>query len=58
MTTLTASPAWQALQAHAGALRGKTLRQLFADDPARFGRFSLRPMIAVDYSSERHGETM
>jgi glucose-6-phosphate isomerase len=40
MTALTASPAWQALQAHAEAMRAVHLRELFARDPERFKRFS------------------
>jgi glucose-6-phosphate isomerase len=60
MTTLTASPAWQALEAHAGSLRGSTLRELFAGDPQRFTRFSLRlDDLLVDYSKNRvTAETM
>jgi glucose-6-phosphate isomerase len=30
------SPAWQALAAHAEAIRPQHLRDLFADDPERF----------------------
>jgi glucose-6-phosphate isomerase len=40
MTALTASPAWQALEAHAGTMREVHLRELFARDPKRFKRFS------------------
>ena len=57
---LTTLPAWQALAAHAAALRDVHLRALFADDPDRFQRFSftLGPLLA-DYSKQRvTGETM
>ncbi len=51
---LTTLPAWQALAAHAGALQGVHLRDLFAADPDRFHRFSfaLGPLL-VDYSKQR-----
>ena len=60
MTTLTASPAWQALRVHAGTMRGLHLRELFAQDPERFARFSLRlDDLLLDYSKNRvTGETM
>ena len=60
MTALTASPAWQALQAHAGTMRGVHLRELFAHDPQRFSRFSLRlGDLLLDYSKNRvDAETM
>ena len=57
---LTMLPAWQALAAHATALADVRLRDLFADDPDRFGRFSfaLGPLLA-DYSKNRvTAETM
>lgn len=51
---LTTLPAWQALAAHASALQGVHLRDLFAADPDRFQRFSfaLGPLL-VDYSKQR-----
>ena len=51
---LTTLPAWQALAAHAAALREVHLRDLFATDPDRFARFSftLGPLTA-DYSKQR-----
>ena len=54
MTDLTALPAWTALKTHALALRDVTLRELFADDPDRFARFSFTfgPLLA-DYSKNR-----
>lgn len=54
MTTLTASPAWQALQAHSAAVRSLHLRELFAQDPERFNRFSIRlGDLLFDYSKHR-----
>ncbi len=51
MTTLTRSPAWQALAAEREALRGTHLRDLFAADPGRFSRFSLGlGDLVFDYS--------
>ncbi len=48
------TPAWQALARHAETLRGKHLRQLFADDPERFARFSLETDgLLFDYSKQR-----
>ncbi len=51
MTGDSESPAWQALEAHAAALQGRTIADLFVDDPERFDRFSLRcgPLL-LDYS--------
>ena len=43
MSGLTASAAWQALARHAETVAPLHLRDLFADDPARFERFSLAP---------------
>ena len=57
---LTTLPAWQALAAHAGVLGDVHLRDLFAEDPDRFQRFSfaLGPLLA-DYSKNRvTAETM
>jgi len=55
MSSLTQSPAWQALVRHrdggAGTLR---MRKAFADDPKRFDRFSLEVEdILVDFSKNR-----
>ena len=41
MSSLTQSPAWQALAAHAPSARGLSLRRLFAEDPDRAEHFSL-----------------
>jgi glucose-6-phosphate isomerase len=54
MTMVSASPAWQALQAHADAVGGTHLRELFAQDPHRFAKLSLRQDdLLVDYSKNR-----
>ena len=54
MTDIAASPAWHALAAHAEALRDRHLRDLFAGDPQRFERFSLRlEDLLFDYSKNR-----
>jgi glucose-6-phosphate isomerase len=46
--------AWHALTAHYQSLRDAQMRDLFADDPARFGAFSLKlgPLL-FDYSKNR-----
>ncbi|GEO12389.1 glucose-6-phosphate isomerase [Microvirga aerophila] len=54
MTTTTASPAWQALQAHSETIRKLHLRDLFAQDPERFERLSVRlGDLLLDYSKHR-----
>ena len=60
MTPLTANPAWHALQAHAAAIGSVQLRDLFAQDPERFARFSLYlDDLLLDYSKNRiNQETM
>lgn len=51
MSALTQSTAWQALLAHHAANRQLSMRRLFADDPERFKRFSLRmDDMLLDYS--------
>lgn len=51
---LTASPTWQALAAHAETLRPQHLRELFATDPGRFERLSLRHGgLLLDFSKQR-----
>ena len=48
------TPAWQALAAHAAALRDTRLRTLFGEDPRRFERFSLAAAgLTLDYSKNR-----
>ncbi len=54
MTELTNSPAWQALQAHYEEVSDVHMRDLFAEDPKRFDKFSLRlEDILFDYSKNR-----
>jgi glucose-6-phosphate isomerase len=53
-TSLSASPAWRALQEHAESLRAVHLRELFAADAGRFERLSLRlDDLLLDYSKNR-----
>jgi hypothetical protein len=54
MPGLVDLPAWQALQEHRGAMAEVHMRDLFARDPQRFERFSLRTGdILFDYSKNR-----
>jgi glucose-6-phosphate isomerase len=54
MSGLTATAAWQALGRHAETVRGLHLRALFAEDPERFQRFSLREGdLLLDFSKNR-----
>lgn len=54
MSTLTALPAWQALQQHYQSMANVHMRDLFATDPQRFERFSLQfEDILFDYSKNR-----
>jgi glucose-6-phosphate isomerase len=54
MSVLTTSPAWQALEAHAATLRDVHLRELFARDPERFAKLSLRlDDLLLDCSKHR-----
>lgn len=57
---LTARPAWAALADHAQSLRAVAMRDLFAADPGRFARFSLRlGDLLFDYSKHRiNAETL
>jgi glucose-6-phosphate isomerase len=51
MSALINSKAWQALLAHYTENSQHSMRQLFADDPQRFDRFSLRmDDLLLDYS--------
>jgi glucose-6-phosphate isomerase len=60
MSRLSQSAAWQALQRHFKEISTQHMRDMFASDPQRFERFSLRfDDILVDYSKNRiTGETM
>lgn len=54
MSTLTQSPAWQALNAHQKAIASTHMRDLFTSDPERFQKFSLEwKDILLDYSKNR-----
>ena len=54
MSRLIASPAWTALAAHHQEIAPRHMRELFAADPERFARFSLRlGDILFDYSKHR-----
>ena len=54
LTPLEQLPAWQALEAHAAALKETHLRQLFADDPTRGEKFIAEANgIFLDYSKHR-----
>ena len=51
---ISESPAWEALRRHKQAMESVHLRDLFAGDPERFQRFSLRfEDILFDYSKHR-----
>jgi glucose-6-phosphate isomerase len=54
MATPTDSTAWKALAAHRAKMADVHMRQLFAEDPERFTRFSLRlGDLLFDYSKHR-----
>ena len=54
LTPLGERSAWKALGAHHKQIQGTTLKQLFADDPARGERFTLEAAgIFLDYSKNR-----
>lgn len=57
MTTLTDTAAWRALDAHYQLVAPAPMHDLFANDPNRFERFSLRACgILLDYSKNRMTE--
>jgi len=60
MSHLTSLPAWQALARHYDATKSLHMRDLFAEDPARFAKLSLRlDDLLLDYSKNRvTAETM
>ncbi len=54
MISLTKTPQWQALAAHRDALASAHLNELFAADPQRFARLSLRcGDLLADFSKQR-----
>jgi len=51
---ISKSAAWNSLQLHNKEIASLSMRQLFADDPARSERFSLQAAgIMLDYSKNR-----
>src|SRR3954447_17317226 len=58
--TITAHPAWQALETHHRVIRDRHLRDLFAEDPKRGERMQAEAVgIYLDYSKNRiTGETL
>lgn len=58
MSQLTQSPAWKAIDAHYEQVRDVEMRDLFAQDPQRFDKFSLRfEDFLLDYSKNRLTDT-
>jgi glucose-6-phosphate isomerase len=54
MASVTSTPAWKALADHHSAMAGQSMRDLFAADPDRFSKFSLRfEDMLLDYSKNR-----
>lgn len=54
MSDVTSRPAWQALKEHHRVMADVAMRDLFAQDPDRFSRFSLRlGDILFDYAKNR-----
>ena len=54
MSTLTQTPAWQALAAHYDEVAPQHMRDLFQADPDRFEKFSVRfKDILLDFSKNR-----
>ena len=54
---LTSSPAWTALQSHYDMVQSVTMKDLFAQDPSRFDKFSTKfqddnddLLLLLDYS--------
>ncbi len=60
MSPLTQLPSWRALAEHHETMRAAHMRELFAKDPGRFDRFSIRlGELLLDYSKNRiNAETM
>ncbi|MDY6945395.1 MAG: glucose-6-phosphate isomerase [Pseudomonadota bacterium] len=61
MTSATTTPEWQALETHAASMRGRHLRELFANDPRRAVSFSRTSELNLlfDFSRQRvDAETM
>ncbi len=57
MSALTESTSWKALQKHFDSISKLQMRQLFADDPKRFDKFSIKACdLLLDYSKNRATE--
>ncbi|MEM7269362.1 MAG: glucose-6-phosphate isomerase, partial [Pseudomonadota bacterium] len=57
MNDMSVATLWGALEAEAARLRNRSLRQLFADDPERFGKFSVSAGdLLIDFSKEKLDE--
>ena len=56
MTNLINTPAWQALNDHFQEIFPLQMRDMFAEDPKRFDKFSLKINdFLLDYSVEKTG---
>lgn len=54
MSKLTESAEWKALQSHYDSVKDLHMRDLFADDPSRFNKFSAQSCgVLLDYSKNR-----
>ncbi len=60
MSALAKSPAWKALETHHTTMSSRHMRDLFAEDPSRFDKFSVSfNDMLLDYSKNRiTGETL
>ncbi len=60
MSALAKSPAWNALETHHTTMSSRHMRDLFAEDPSRFDKFSVAfNDFLLDYSKNRiTGETL
>ncbi len=57
MISPTSAPSWQKLKKHFSKIREMHLRDMFANDPERFARFSLQAeQVFLDYSKNRINE--
>jgi glucose-6-phosphate isomerase len=60
MALVNRTEAWRALEAHHADVAGLSMREMFAEDPGRFDKFSIEfEDVLLDYSKNRvTGETM
>jgi glucose-6-phosphate isomerase len=57
MSSLSESPAWKALEAHYAATKDVQMKDMFASDPERFNKFSMKfEDILFDHSKNRINE--